>query len=182
MKYELTKEQLRLLTDPKVKEWFPEVFKPVLEVGKWYKNNDKGCKKSICFVVNLKGNGHEFAGYGFDCKGIWFYEIEDVDFCGSKNWTEAPEAEVFEDLKNEAVKRYKEKMIVPLNINLLDGYKNNYQELYFEKYCRLDEYNRLWVNFGKWNAVVFDNGKWAEIIPTKTKAEAEKELNCKIVD
>ena len=29
--YSLTKDQLRQLTDPKVKEWFPEVFKVKLE-------------------------------------------------------------------------------------------------------------------------------------------------------
>jgi hypothetical protein len=29
---------------------------------------------------------------------------------------------------------------------------------------------------------IFDNGTWAIPIPTKTRQEAEKELNCKIVD
>jgi hypothetical protein len=29
---------------------------------------------------------------------------------------------------------------------------------------------------------IFGKGKWAEIIPTKTRLEAEKELNCKIID
>jgi len=28
---------------------------------------------------------------------------------------------------------------------------------------------------------IFQNGQWAEIIPTMTKQEAEEKLNCKIV-
>ena len=37
--FSITKDQLRQLTDPKVKEWFPEVFEVKLEVGKWYKSD-----------------------------------------------------------------------------------------------------------------------------------------------
>ena len=33
--FSITKDQLRQLTDPKIKEWFPEVFEVKLEVGKW---------------------------------------------------------------------------------------------------------------------------------------------------
>jgi len=32
--FSITKDQLRQLTDPKVKEWFPEVFKVKLEAEK----------------------------------------------------------------------------------------------------------------------------------------------------
>lgn len=172
----------------RLKKMFPEAFESdvkEIQINTWYKSTE--FNQMIIFVESQCENGHLF-GYGFDKNGQFTIDRnkDNIDWClcnstHKKHLIEATEQEVFEALKNEAVKRYKEKMIVPLNIDLLDGYKNNYQELYFEKYCRLDDYNWLWVNFGKWNAVVFDNGKWAEIIPTITLSEAEQQLKKKII-
>lgn len=39
------------------------------------------------------------------------------------------------------------------------------------------EEDALWSEYG----LVYQKGQWAEIIPTMTKEEAEKKLNCKIV-
>lgn len=153
--YTLTKEQLKSLTDPQVKEWFPEVFKTVLEVGKWY------VCKGFGYIINWQGSFHN--SYGFTKGGDWYGNgwVEN-----SKGLREATEAEVFEALKNEAVKRgfvegvYYKSLSNGEIVKCLGDYQLCYDH---ERIC-------------------FKDGVWAEIIPTKTKEEAEKELNCKIVD
>ena len=171
--FSITKDQLRQLTDPKVKEWFPEVFKVNLEVGKWYKND-------IGLFCITKIEGNIAYAYGFQ-NGIW-EDSGRFHLKIAKNDVEATKEEVFEALKNEAVRRgfvegvritpmfpngkdyYPDKNIIssPLNFKL----KGNV----FVVDGGLDEYR------------IFVNGKWATIISTITKLEAEKLLNCKIID
>ena len=106
--------------------------------------------------------------YGIDSNRYWFYgndaKIDSSDY-------EATEAEVFEALKNEAVKRgfvegrwfgdvHINSFVNPVK-NLL--YHTDSEDLRCDKGC------------------VFHKGKWAEIIPTITKEEAEKELGKKII-
>ena len=96
MKYEITKEQLRSLTDPKVKEMFPEAFELGLEVGKWYKaNGDR-----LINVCRLSKN--DLYGYGF---GNWGFFCDDNDICWNYSKIEpATNQEVSEALINEAKK------------------------------------------------------------------------------
>ena len=169
--FSIKKDQLRQLTDPKIKEWFPEVFKVELEVGKWYKNLDEGYEKSICYAMELHGDNHQFSGYGFDYELKWFYG-KDTDHCGSENWVEATNEEVFNALKIEAVRR-----------GFVDG-------VYFKSPVSGDNYKFTNIYFTEatdmaWSeneGVIFKKGNWATIIPTITKSEAEKLLNCKIID
>lgn len=190
--FSITESQIKNLCNPslynnteRLKEMFPEAFESEvkLEAGKWYKDKSSDYK-GLINVVEYNGENKGVTAYGFQWRSGNFVETHSLwvpDKVSKVDLVEATEQEVFESLKNEAVKKYKKSSCIPLNIDLLDGYKNNYQELYFEKYCRLDDYNRLWVNFGKWNAVVFDNGKWAEIVETITLSEAEQQLKKKII-
>lgn len=157
------------MTDPKLKEWFPEVFEVKLGVGKWYKNGDAGYQKSICRVVELHCDNINFAGYGFDCDGDWTASHNTKHF-GSNNWIEATEEEVFEVLKNEAFKQgFGEKCLFIFNGIQASALCGNIFTF---------NGNKLFLQKG----LVFSNGVWAEIIKTCTRAEAEKLLNKKIID
>lgn len=168
-KYEITKEQIieLALKSDKASIWlqqnFNDAFKLELETGKWYKS--------------LKPNGYVFEYIG-DKKARGFFQGNDWtdSWCwpNSNDLIEADKREVFELLKKEAMKRYKKG----------DYLKNHHgtwelKELnivYSEKYNN-GIYNKQ--DSGKW---LFLNGEWAEKIRTKTKEQAEKELNCKIID
>ena len=96
--------------------------------------------------------------------------------------TEATEQEVSEALKNEALKRYKKG-------DYINGlYSKKVKTLTFESTAigqdkvHIDGYYCVWINVGNGrNDKVFENGKWAEILETISKKEAEEKLNCKIV-
>jgi hypothetical protein len=176
--YIITKEQLLELengfTLPKLKEWFPDVFEVKLEVGKWYKStytdNTDPVNKSIIFIDSLYVN--KVNGYGFDYKGIWFDKKYNCGTVGY-HWSLATEQEVFEALKNEAVKRGFNSDI-PIHIKSRNAYsylaKPSNSDFFFKNNC-------LYL----WEIKIFNKGIWAEIIPTLTKKEAEEKLNCKIV-
>lgn len=93
--YTLTKEQLKSITDPKVQEWFPEVFEVKLETGKWYVF--PGYPKFITFV---KENHRR---YGLDIYGNWFNNGYEV--INPKDYRQASFQEVDEAMKKEAAKR-----------------------------------------------------------------------------
>ena len=173
--YSLTKDQLRQLTDPKVKEWFPEVFSLSKDFTGWAKTNSRGNKKYLVFFKE------GILQYGFDGNGTWF-DYGEYKAKVSEDLFKATNEEVFEALKIEAVRRgfvegvritpmfsngkdyYPDKNIIssPLNFKL----KGNV----FVVYGGLDEYR------------IFVNGKWVNVISTITKSEAEKLLNCKIIN
>lgn len=150
----------------KMKDEFPEVFKVKLEVGKWYKRPHN---KALFFIVG-DPEITPFEVYGFDMEGNWMSVEKARTFPDYE--IEATEQEVFEALKNEAVRRgYKEGVYFNSVISN-DVFKFN--EIYFR-----GDNSIVW---SKGCGVIFDNGKWATILKTKTKEEAEKLLNCKIID
>ena len=171
--YSLTKDQLRQLTDPKVKEWFPEVFEVNLEVGKWYKSN-------IGLFCITKIEGNIAYAYGFQ-NGIWedsgrFYLKE------AKNDVEATNEEVFEALKIEAVRRgfVNGARITPMFPDGKDYYPDKNiisRPLNFKLKGNIFE-----VDGGIYRYRIFVNGKWANVIEIKkmTKIEIEKQLGYKI--
>ena len=61
--YQITRDQIRKLTDPQVKEWFPEAFEVKLEIGKWYKNPKKG--EALFFVTKINKDEGTYFAYGF---------------------------------------------------------------------------------------------------------------------
>ena len=146
------------LVDADLKSWFPEAFKPKMEVGKWYKNLDKGYEKSICCVVEVNKEDKDcFSGYGIDYLGEYFHEPNDTAFCGSNNWQEATTQEVEAALICEAKKRgYKNgDLVSPLWETPVDTWA-----LYGDKF----EYRSGNLHL---SSCIFKDGKWAEIIEQK---------------
>jgi len=172
--YTITKEQLLELekgfTLPKLKQWFPDVFEVKLEVGKWYKSKDS---KLLYFILEIKDRNNINA-YGFDAEGIYNKSQSNYEWGTPNNYTEATEQEVFEALKNESVKRG---FVGNIYVNLYEiGFVNN--DLLISSEITWKD---GWLNYGTKGTAIFRNGKWATIIKTITKKEAEEKLNCKIV-
>lgn len=161
--FTITKEQVLKYN---MKDEFPEVFETNLEIGKWYKS-DVG----LFFVTKIE---NEIAtAYGFD-RGLW-NDLGVFDIKIAEDDTRANPQEVEAALVNEAKNRYKigqfvfdEWSQVRMNINQLSRFVYAREVLFV-------------LNDNNSKIILFHNGKWAEIIPTKTKEEAEKLLNCKIV-
>lgn len=164
--YTITEEQIKELAkgNAKVKKWVPEVFETKLEVGKWYKRPKYG---SSIFCVTKLTETRVFA-YGLTFKNEW---VSEKDFCDNAeldSFVLATEEEVFEALKNEAVKRgFKENVWIKYLGNTQNG------NFYYNS-----EINYLYC--GSYSC--FQDGVWAEIIETLTKEEAEKKLNVKIIN
>jgi len=169
--YTITKEQLLELengfTLPKLKQWFPDVFDVKLEVGKWHYQTDS--KALVNFQSGTSGYGFDFNGKWNDLTNHWSFKSH------AEEWRLATEQEVFEALKNEAVKNYK------IGQYIFDEWSRIQAPI--ERLDKFDfSYNTLFVlNNNNSKTALFCNGKWAEIIPTLTKKEAEEKLNCKIV-
>lgn len=180
-KYTITKE---IIEKYQMKDEFPEMFKTELIVGKWYKGTECNTHKLFCFNGEYDSD-KDPKGYGF-CGNPTFWMKSNGIGWGSNGWIEASEQEIFEALKNEAVKRgFKEGVYFNgLNDNgdgrhigcccskTFEYYNNELSVVTDEKTWKTNQSNPR----------IFSNGKWAEIIPIKKKEEAEKELNCKIID
>ena len=173
MKYEITKYQIEKLADEDsivkdcLKEWFPEVFKTELEVGKWYKNS-----KSIFCYTEISETGALF-GYGFHY-GKWFNHSGHMCACNAyskKHLIEATPEEVEAALKKEAKKRgYKQ------GITCAFG-KGAYNRMISENEIRWvpDWQDKGALCMGM--NVIFTQGNWAEILPQeKTVVPMEKAL------
>lgn len=167
----ITKEQVKELDkgNTTVRALFPDVFKTKLEAGKLYKKPKFG-QFLVCFE-GVYGNSFDTGkNYGFNSNGEF---LECLGVQEDTEYTEATYEEVFEALKNEAVKRGFAKDVwfkVPNSETIskccaepvLNPWNN--QILYYGDYC------------------IFKDGVWAEIIPTLTRKEAEEKLGVKIVD
>lgn len=176
MKYEITEEQIKELPLQLALKWFPnesklmlnQVFETKLEVGKWYK--DKWGTSGLYYITEI--NGYKFTFFGFSVSGNYtnrnWYLIQNCDLYP------ASDSEVLEALTNEAKKRG---FVKGVCFNIVNGER---ESINIDKNSRygFDNYgNKLLMN----NWCIFENGKWAEIIKTYTKEEAEKMLNAKIV-
>jgi len=160
----ITKKFIKKNADKTFKEVFPEVFEQKLVVGKWYKTTY--CGGSLFFTTDGITNENRVSGYGFELDYSWqglqndYWELD-------KGFEPATEQEVFETLKKEAVKRgFKENIRIKELGNTKDG-----------RFYYSEEFNYL--SCGSY--AIFQNGIWAEIIPTITKEEAEKQLGRKII-
>lgn len=164
----ITKEFIKANADKTLKEVFPEVCVQSLEKMNWL---TKDYDSPWIVYVDSQNNI-----YGIDTEGNWFNSSRPESTIQAmlknpKN-REATNEEVFEALKNEAVRRgYKEgaycECLTSKRDNHFDGgiflYDKGYNTLHFM------------------GATIFDSGKWATIIETITKAEAEHQLNKKII-
>jgi hypothetical protein len=146
--FTITKEQLRSLTDPKVKEMFPDAFENVLEDGKWYKSNLSAI--ALCEEVINKSY---FKGY---C--VWIDGSFDqyAELSSSLNWQPATQEEVFKALKKAAIKM---------------GYKKGLYCIFGEiEHIRAIDKDGFRMSKCVSNALVigddciFQDGEWAEIV------------------
>jgi hypothetical protein len=184
-KFEITKEQIKqiqelsLICKPasivsKLKEWFPQVFeeeKAELVAGKWYKLPNT---KAIIKCLSKPNKDGRFNCYGFNVNGKY---IEEAKTYNDNGYKPATPQEVEQALTNEAVK-----------LGLVIGEYCNHPNPTEEQNRSIKDYfynerdNCLYGDKkDRGGARLFQNGIWATIIPTKTKEEAERLLNCKIV-
>jgi uncharacterized protein YbaR (Trm112 family) len=195
-KFEITKEQILQLHQNTIheneqlviadlKNWFPEVFKKELEVGKWYKDKGSRYNGLIC-VKKYNGENNGITAYGFswvngsfDNHSRWCASKESKD-----DLIEATPQEVESALICEAKKRWYEigvyvKCLYDESKLVLSGKKlQSHSESYY-----VDSFYQLWMNIslGR-NVLIFSDGIWAQIIqPEKmTLEQIEKELGRKI--
>lgn len=154
-----------------IEEWFPEAFESEfkgLKVGTWYKSKLTPSTIINCqiFTENEKG------GYGVHM-GIW---SENWGLLNFNDYVEATEQEVFEALKNEAVKRG---FVSGCWIKRPDCFINKGSvkcAFGTEKYELFGSKNdKLQLN----GSSIFENGVWAEV--AITLSEAEQQLKKKII-
>ena len=169
--YELTQEQIEELSKTKhgkrnLKKWFPGAFETKLEVGRWYKlkDNPKILALYDCF------KHHRPYAYIFNEKGDYEYRVEFSLFELPTYWELATEEEVSEALIKEAKKRgfnnignLKIKSTVGGISNGFVTINNDFYYDYISNTLRLD------------GAIIFNNGKWAEII--KETEPTKEEIN-----
>jgi len=129
-----------------IKKEFPQLFESELVVGKWYKSTHGSL---LCFQGKYSQIDNS-GSYGFNTKNEWY---ENIGVCKDYKYKPATEQEVFEALKNEAVKRGL--WNVPISYqDFLKADTPDFDEIFdFEN-------NILWSRYGR----VFDNGTWSEII------------------
>lgn len=148
-----------------IEKLFPETVEFNLEIGKWYKST---VSESISMF-----NGINKESYGIHTSGKEWIQSHRWFFTGNeylKKWIEATEQEVFEALKNEAVKRgFVEGNYFEVD-NGTDGINKIIGEITFEVGYL---YNNGWR--------FFFNGEFSKIIPTITLSEAEQQLKKKII-
>jgi len=185
---EITEEQIKEAHNAacsqwkqKIEQWFPECFKQNLEAGKWYKAFS-GKSFKLFFAERLNEKGLPL-GYGFCDQKKWLEDNNEawLIYNDSRITIEATESEVFEALKNEAVKRgFVEGAWFKGCEGALKDEVLQIEEIKFASISNgFASSNTGLYNSDSW---IFHGGQWAEIIPIKTRSEAEKELNCKIVD
>jgi len=159
----------------KLKNKFPEAFGSELETGKWYKSNLFE-EKLYCFTKFEQCDGYVRRYYYGFSEGVWR-----LDYTASneldKSWTPATDKEVETALIEEAKRKYNGKTLNPLNKNLLIGYDYSGVKLNYNK-STFDSRKRLWVASccGNYNIIVFDNGKWAEIISEPIELTLEQRI------
>lgn len=178
--YNITEEQIKDIAQgggkSKIKQMFPQVFETKLEVGEWYKFYWKGEPeiKAIIHLSKIEGKEVHF-DYGLSIMdgGEW---VENDWYNKDHDYRPATAKEVEEALIQEAKKR-----------GFVEGakYKNWYASSgtikeSFYKYDPIDNILGQVDNLFKGNHhFIFDNNKWAEIIPEPkviTKTEAENRL------
>lgn len=155
--HKMNKEGNDQLVSCDLENWFPEAFKVELTVGKWYRNGDDGCEKSIACVVEVNPKDKRmFSGYGFGILGEW-YESKNLSSFGSSNWIPMTDEEVKQALKNEVIKRFgKDWETAEIDKCLVHGDTN-------PDFIICINTNHIWNK----NGCIYNNGVFAEPLETK---------------
>lgn len=157
-----------------LKEWFTEseAFESEvkLKVGKWYKETVSFTGKMFVYIESIQDKNNVTC-YGFNGRGEWF---DSMSGFGTHGLELATEQEVFEALKNEAVKRgFVGNQYVDItslgffNDKLITGGQIEWKEGY--------------LNFGDKQTAIFKNGVWGKVLDSITLSEAEQQLGKKII-
>ena len=162
-----------------IEKEFPKLFKgDALEVGKWYKltkdygNLEKG---SVFPFIKYQGLFEDYAVIGHS-----IFDNSKIDYRAphSNTLTPATDKEVEQALIKEAnnisYKNVKINNLESIGNVLLNHHSCISSDCY---YYNVSE-NALWF-MGR---LIFWNGKWAEIVETITKEQAEKELGKTILN
>jgi hypothetical protein len=168
-KFEITEERIKLLaennswSESKLKEWFPNAFKKVLEYGRWIKD-DANPKWMTYFKNQNERHGIDSLGYWYEMRGY-------LNPNNDKNNRYATPQEVQKALINEAKKRGFVEGAKFINFNgviqtvkYIDFYNNNSLHV-------LSPENEWSSNCGNKNfnsnPRIFKDGVWATIIEQK---------------
>jgi hypothetical protein len=158
---EITKERLvqlrntNELADILISSWYPDLQK--FENGKWYKLEDDG------MIINIVDLEKELS-YGINRKGEWHNVWDGYGFTGL---VPATDKEVEIALTREASLRgYKTN-----NFICLSSLERNSIGIGLYPVCNVVG-NQMWTAYGK----IYQDGVWAEVLPTITLAEAEERL------
>ena len=122
-------------------------------------------------------------GYGINTCGEWRSIWKNNGYIERNNLIKATDQEVEEALIKEAKRRYKVgDCIIPFNLQHIskDTLNVNIHKNNFYSICYISGIS-IWVGCGKYNGLIFRDGKWAEIIEAITIEQAEKELGKKII-
>lgn len=158
-----------------LKKLFPEAFESEvkLETGKYYKHPDYPK-----FLTCLREDKTRF---GIDVYGNWFDDGDVIKDEHQKDYVEATEQEVFEALKNEAVKRglVKGEFIFPIDdeFNKDSSFKESIKRI--GSISEIKNGKLYVLGYGKY--CVFKDGQWAGIQQSITLSEAEQQLGKKII-
>lgn len=164
-----------------IKSWFPEAFeedKVDLKVGEWYKNK----QQALFYTTDLNDSGFPL-GYGFSHNGTWV----DQDYNKGESWSieglkQATQLEIEEAFTKEAVKRYKKGDMIKCPVyehNNYIGIVNG--DIYWADGSKVPAVSCVKTNRPNENFSLFYEGKWATVIQTITKEEAELKLGVKII-
>lgn len=155
----ITEQQVKECYENKelLKEYFPNVFKQILEVGKWYKGKDG----TIAFYKKKSDNYEERNGYGIECLRNWQQNASFTFESVPQFWQVATKEEVEKALIAEAEKRGFKKgvTVAAKGINEFMGFTPApiCGEFQYNEYLNVLECDRG-------NGHIFEKGKWAEII------------------
>lgn len=169
-KFEITKEQVLEIAETSNMAThiflglFPDAFKT--KFTGWAKDIHEFNKEWIAYYEN------DILRYGLNTSGDWFESKSNANYNECESNRVATEQEVKTSLINEAKKRG---FVKSASFNSLDGNTCNLLGTDF-----IFNRNILYAS-DDIKDILFDNGKWAEIIETITKEEAEKLLNKKII-
>jgi len=157
-KFEITEDRIKLLADnnswseSKLKEWYPDAFKEVLEYGRWIK--DDNTPKWMTFFKN------EDERYGLNANSKWYERRGYTNPNDDKDNRYATPQEVQTALINEAKKRG---FAEYTTYKSLDG-----NRVTLEGECFLfNEQKNILCASGSSRDIIFDNGQWATIIQQK---------------
>lgn len=175
--YNITKEQILEGHDAacnewkkKIENWFPDVFKHVIQKGKVYKSLDND------FIFLLTDyNSTDVEGYGFLQSGNWFDRSWNVTNTKGffSNYREATKEEWFEALKREAERRgfkvggY---FIEPKNMISYYGLEREIRgELQFHNSNDL-------LKFDKTSSLIFNQGVWGTVVNKRIPTQEEIDM------